>query len=228
MPHATIDPANPVVTLITVHACTPEVQPRLTALLTEAVETIFRHVPGFVTANLHRGEDGTRVTNYAQYRDRAAFQSLGSNPAVPPFARRVGEMVEWADPHLYEVTRTTSGGEIRIEPGWNGVTLLDVHSCGAENQQELADVLAMEAETIYRHHPAFVSASTHRSFDGMRVASYLQWRSGEQFDDLHSHPLVAPTRERVRGLVTSSDGMKAYQVAGSYFPAVAAPMEGAG
>jgi antibiotic biosynthesis monooxygenase (ABM) superfamily enzyme len=61
-----IDKAQPLVTLITVHFCKPEDQQQLVDVLLEAVNTTYQHLPGFISANIHKSLDGVRVTNYAQ------------------------------------------------------------------------------------------------------------------------------------------------------------------
>ena len=57
-----------VVTLINVFTVAPEDQQRLLGLLVEATESVMNKLPGFVSANLHKSLDGTKVTNYAQWR----------------------------------------------------------------------------------------------------------------------------------------------------------------
>lgn len=89
-PVVSISKTAPVATLITAHACAPGDQQRLIDLLLEAGGTIYQHAPGFISATLHRAADGTRVTNYAQYRTRADFQALRANPAIPPSRKRWG------------------------------------------------------------------------------------------------------------------------------------------
>jgi heme-degrading monooxygenase HmoA len=37
-------------------------------LLARATETSVRHMPGFISATLHRSLDGTKVAMYAQWR----------------------------------------------------------------------------------------------------------------------------------------------------------------
>ena len=54
------------VTLINVFMVVPEDQRRLLELLAEATESVMRGLPGFVSANLHKSLDGTKVANYAQ------------------------------------------------------------------------------------------------------------------------------------------------------------------
>jgi quinol monooxygenase YgiN len=95
---------QPVFTLITVHECTPDNQPQLVALLIEAANDIYRHLPGFVSASVHRSLDGLRVTNYAQWRTQAEFEAVRSHPEVAPFIERVRSLISRADAHLYVVT----------------------------------------------------------------------------------------------------------------------------
>src|SRR5215216_1642497 len=69
----TITKDNDVVTLINVFTVAPEDQQRLVDILIDATQKVMRKQPGFVSANIHRSLDGTRVTNYAPWRrDRAA------------------------------------------------------------------------------------------------------------------------------------------------------------
>lgn len=98
----TIEKGKPVVTLITVHTCKPDDQQRLVELMTETLNTVHRHAPGFVSASIHKSLDGVRVTTYAQWQSREAFEALRENPAIPLFAQRVSEIASF-DPHLYEV-----------------------------------------------------------------------------------------------------------------------------
>ena len=108
----TIEAAAGRVTLITVHACAPENQAELVDLLLEAARSIYAGAPGFVSATIHRSFDGTRVTNYAQYESREAFERLAQNPAIPPFVERVRKLITSAEPQLYEVIASveTKGG----------------------------------------------------------------------------------------------------------------------
>ncbi len=99
----TINKAQPLVTLINVHICKPEDQQRLTDLLMEGVNTIYRHAPGFISANIHKSLDGVRVTNYAQYRSREDVEVAWTHPAIPAFAEEVGRLAVSFDAHLYEV-----------------------------------------------------------------------------------------------------------------------------
>ncbi len=60
----------PAVTMINIFTVEPERQDLLVHLLEQATEDVMRHHPGFVSANIHRGLDGSTVANYAQWASR--------------------------------------------------------------------------------------------------------------------------------------------------------------
>jgi len=95
---------NDVVTLVNVFTVGPEKQQRLLDLLVEATETVMNKQPGFVSANLHRSLDGTKVVNYAQWRSREAFEAMLQNPEAVPHLREAGEIAQKFEPFLYEVS----------------------------------------------------------------------------------------------------------------------------
>jgi quinol monooxygenase YgiN len=102
----TIDPRSGLCTLINVFTVEPERQEALVKLLEEATEQVMRHLPGFVSANLHRGLDGTRVANYAQWESREHFEAMLRNPRAQEHMRAAAAMVQKFEPHLYEVAST--------------------------------------------------------------------------------------------------------------------------
>ncbi len=98
----TIRTGAPYVTLINVFTVAPEQQQRLLDLLVEATERVINTRPGFISANLHRSLDGTRVVNYAQWRSRADFEAMLADPAAIPHLREAAQLATF-EPHLYEV-----------------------------------------------------------------------------------------------------------------------------
>lgn len=98
----TVEKNKSVVTLINVHNCAPENQDRLYAVLSEGMNTIHRHAPGFISAALHRSLDGKAVTTYAQWESAGALSALRDRPDVLDFAQKVSELATF-DPHLYQV-----------------------------------------------------------------------------------------------------------------------------
>jgi quinol monooxygenase YgiN len=100
----TISKDNDVVTLINIFTVRPEHQQRLVDVLVDATQTVMRNQPGFVSANIHKSLDGTRVTNYAQWQSPEAFEAMLQNQEA---AEHMGEAARIADrfePHLYEVS----------------------------------------------------------------------------------------------------------------------------
>ena len=106
----TISPTRKLVTLINVFRVEPANQERLLDLLARATETSVRHAPGFISASLHRGLDGTKVTMYAQWRSVEDYEAMRRNPAPLPYLQQALAIAKF-DPGMYEVVETFSGTE---------------------------------------------------------------------------------------------------------------------
>jgi len=96
---------KPCITLINVFTVAPERQAELIQLLEEATTTVIRHQPGYISANLHRGLDGTHVTNYAQWRSQADLEAMRHDPAAQTYMQAASAVAQFA-PVLYEVAFT--------------------------------------------------------------------------------------------------------------------------
>jgi len=70
----------------------------------------------------------------------------------------------------------------------NIVTLINVFTVEAENQQKLVDLLVEATEKTMKNVPGFISASIHKSSDGVRVTNYAQWRSPQDFAAMLKNP----------------------------------------
>jgi quinol monooxygenase YgiN len=68
-PSASISSIN----TFTVEAANAE---RLLQALSEATETLFRHQPGFASANLHMSRDHRRIVNYPQWRSKENYAAM--------------------------------------------------------------------------------------------------------------------------------------------------------
>jgi quinol monooxygenase YgiN len=104
----TISPTRKLVTLINVFTVEPANQEQLLDLLFRATETSVRHAPGFISASLHRGLDGTKVTMYAQWRSVEDYEAMRRNPAPLPYLQQALAIAKF-DPGMYEVVETFSG-----------------------------------------------------------------------------------------------------------------------
>lgn len=91
-----------VVALINLFTVESDRQGHLVRLLEQATEEVMRHLPGFVSANIHRGLDGCTVVNYAQWASREDFEAMLANPVAGEHMRAITEFAE-ARPGLYEV-----------------------------------------------------------------------------------------------------------------------------
>jgi quinol monooxygenase YgiN len=105
----TISTRANVVTIINVFTVEPDRQEALVALLTRATNDTIRHMPGFVSANIHRSVDGVRVTNYAQWRSRADLEAMLHHPASMPHLREATALATKVEPHIYEVASVRGG-----------------------------------------------------------------------------------------------------------------------
>jgi quinol monooxygenase YgiN len=92
MSESTIRADAPVVTLINVFTVDAENQQRLVELWQRATDDVMRHLPGFVSANVHRSLDGTKVVNYAQWESQEAFNQMLQNPDASKYVRELGEI----------------------------------------------------------------------------------------------------------------------------------------
>jgi quinol monooxygenase YgiN len=110
VPKTVIDANQPVVTLINTFTVDPARQEELVRVLVEATEQVIRHRPGFVSANIHRGLDGTHVANYAQWRSREDFEAMLRDPTCQEHMHRAGAMARF-EPLLYAVADVVNVGE---------------------------------------------------------------------------------------------------------------------
>jgi heme-degrading monooxygenase HmoA len=66
-----------------------------------------------------------------------------------------------------------------------------------EDQEWLVQELQRFTEETMRHQPGFISATLHKSFDGLTVINYARWRSPEDFKQATTHPAMEEHRQRL-------------------------------
>lgn len=98
----TIEKSAPVVTLINVFTVDPSRQDELVRVLDQATEEVIKHLPGFVSANIHRSLEGRHVANYAQWTSQEAMNAMLASPAAQEHLRVAASMAQVA-PCLYTV-----------------------------------------------------------------------------------------------------------------------------
>ncbi len=80
------------VTLVNVFTVDPKDQQRLVERWQRATEDVIRHLPGFISANVHRSLDGTKVINYAQWESQEAFDAMRHDPEAGALLRDLGQI----------------------------------------------------------------------------------------------------------------------------------------
>jgi ketosteroid isomerase-like protein/quinol monooxygenase YgiN len=121
-----ISAEQPLLTYINVFRCRPEDQGALSAAIRAETEDVVRHLPGFVSATVHRSVDGSRVTNYAQWSDLAAFQRHMRSEPGRALVREIDTYAEDVDVHVYRVDWILAGAGGRTaralwEAAWSAV-----------------------------------------------------------------------------------------------------------
>jgi len=101
----TISKQNKLITLINVFTVQPDQQQKVVDLLLEATEKTMKHLPGFISASIHKSVDGVRVVNYAQWRSREDFEAMRNKPEAQQHMKPLMEITTF-DFHLYEVIDT--------------------------------------------------------------------------------------------------------------------------
>jgi len=99
----TIDTTNTHATLINVFTVEPDKARALADLLERATEETMRHVPGFISANIHVSTDGTRVVNYAQWASAETYEQMLRDRSAREHMAKAAGLASGFDPHLYTV-----------------------------------------------------------------------------------------------------------------------------
>jgi antibiotic biosynthesis monooxygenase (ABM) superfamily enzyme len=105
---ATIHASPDTVTQINVFEVDPANQDALAEMLVDAVRMVCT-MPGWISASIHKSEDGTRVTNYAQAESHATWQAIRDRLQAAGVFDRV-QTIAKANPRLYRCVFTLSAG----------------------------------------------------------------------------------------------------------------------
>ncbi len=100
----TIETGRTIATLLNTFTVTPENQQPLIDLLIEATETAIKHRPGYISTNLHKSVDGTRVINYAQWERQEDAEALFSDPHIAAYFAQAAKLATNVEPHFYGVS----------------------------------------------------------------------------------------------------------------------------
>ena len=76
-------------------------------------------------------------------------------------------------------------------------TVIIIFTVAPEQQQELIEAIADFLDTV-KQQPGFVSASIHKSIDGVKVANYAQWQSQKDFENFINNEEVQAKSAKLR------------------------------
>ncbi|WP_238360648.1 antibiotic biosynthesis monooxygenase family protein [Iningainema tapete] len=62
------------------------------------------------------------------------------------------------------------------------ITVIFIFAVEPERQQELVDIIVDFLKSTVKYKPGFVSASIHKSLDGVRVFNYAQWKTQQDYE----------------------------------------------
>lgn len=99
----TLDPSVGHLVLINTFSVEPSRAEELLKILSQATDEGIRHMPGFVSANLHVSHDKRHVTNYAQWRSQADLDAMMRNPAAQKHMHDAAAVATSFDPVYYEL-----------------------------------------------------------------------------------------------------------------------------
>jgi quinol monooxygenase YgiN len=94
----TLNPDAGLTVVINTFRVKPGKAEELLALLETATEETMGRTPGFVSANFHVNDDGSRVINYAQWRSKADFEAMTKDPKAHAHMAKAEALVESYEP----------------------------------------------------------------------------------------------------------------------------------
>lgn len=107
----TIDSNKKICTLINVFTVDPDKQKELFESLKEASEKVMSKMPGYISANIHMGDDGKTVTNYAQWTSLQDYQKVFSIHEVMEHMKKAAAIAIEFKPVTYNTIWTDGNND---------------------------------------------------------------------------------------------------------------------
>jgi len=93
------------VTVVNMFSVNPENQKKLLQLL-EDLRVVVEKLPGFISANVHKSFEGTRIVSYAQWNTKEAYQSVYTNSDARTILDEIKKISKFSW-NLYDVVYTS-------------------------------------------------------------------------------------------------------------------------
>jgi quinol monooxygenase YgiN len=193
MPTLSID--NELVAAIALFSTNLENQQPLINILEESFATL-KQQPGFVSLSIHKSLDGLRVAIYDQWESQDDFEMFFNSAAGKELIEQVSAYP--VQSHLFEIIASQSMPETPVPPkitkgGY--LTHFAEFRMKPENQPKLVELQKEYLPKSFEENKGLVSASFHRSLDGLMSINYGQWLSQEAFEEI----LKVPGFEKGKG-----------------------------
>ncbi|MDQ2718758.1 MAG: antibiotic biosynthesis monooxygenase [Bacteroidota bacterium] len=107
----TINSNKKICTLINVFSVEPEKQSELFENLKEATQQIMSKMPGYISANIHMGDDGKTVTNYAQWATLEDFKNMLKNEEAQKHMKLAASIATGFTPVTYNIIWTHTNND---------------------------------------------------------------------------------------------------------------------
>lgn len=108
-----IEKNNGIAAFIGVFTVEPSKQQKLFELVVEFTKQIMSKQEGFISANIHKGMDGTKVANYAQWRNKEDFEKMMNNAKAQIHLNDILTLAKSIDGNLYDVVFTEKGNNAK-------------------------------------------------------------------------------------------------------------------
>jgi hypothetical protein len=96
---------------VNVFTVEPERQAALVDLLADATIAVINRFPGYVSANIHRSLDGTKVVNYAQWCRVEDYEALLADPVAQQHISRPSSCPGTGQLHIPRITATRNSSK---------------------------------------------------------------------------------------------------------------------
>jgi quinol monooxygenase YgiN len=105
-----LDPKAGQVTIVNTYVVEPERADELISFLVDSTLSTVRHVPGFISANLHIAHDRSQVVNYAQWQNAEALAAARDNPKLAALMQEQLQIAKSFSPVLYTLKASIPAG----------------------------------------------------------------------------------------------------------------------
>lgn len=69
----------------------------------EQAETVMAKQPGFISSNIHKSVDGTRVVNYVQWSSQDLLDAAHQTPEFKANFQKYKDLIIEGGPYIYEI-----------------------------------------------------------------------------------------------------------------------------